>query len=372
VKILISLLFIKAGKVGGAEHMAYNLVCGLAKLPVSLVLVATEQEEIDENFRNKVNKLDNVVLGYTGSKKSRFIQEQALALSGEQYDGTIFPNYFCPPIIRKNLGKVITVIHDLQYKHLKENFPLMKRIWLRLCHIIALKRSSQVVAISKFVKEDILSFYGKKYSKKLTKIYNPINWDRFNNVGLPINNDRKYILSVAAHYPHKNLSTLIKAFNEVKDQIPQYDLLLIGQFSSSLSSRVSYGKDIEQTIRDCGIGHRMQALGYLDDVELGNYYAGASAFVFPSLFEGFGMPPIEAMGLGVPVITTKCGSLQEVTFGCAKYLESQKDYKELSRLILCVLHESRDLDAIKFAAERVRSVYEPQRIAKQYFDLISD
>jgi len=372
MKILISLLFVKAGKVGGAEHMAYNLVIGLAKLPVSLVLVATRPDQISDSFKKSIGYFENVEVNYTGSKKSRFIQEQFLALSKEKFDGVIFPNYFCPPLVRTNLGTVLTVIHDLQYKKMPENFPLIKRLWLSLCHSISLRNSDKVVAISNFVRDDILHFFDHKFAIKLTTIYNPISWERFNSSGVGSGHDREYLLSVAAHYPHKNILTLVKAFDEIKEQIPQYDLLLIGQFSGALSSQVSYGQDILQVIEELGIEHRVKALGYLNDAELGEYYAGASVFVFPSLFEGFGMPPIEAMGLGVPVITTKCGSLEEVTLGRANYVENPKDVKELSAEILRVLDEDTNMELVKCDAEKVRNCYLPDRIAKQYTDLISD
>lgn len=370
MNILVSMLFVKTGSVGGAENMLYNLIRGLMCSRSSLVLVAGSPEDICTDFRREIANSENIDLTYTNSSKSRFLQEQLLAVSSQKFDCIIFPNYFCPPLVRSGFGKVVTIIHDLQYRHLPENFPLIKRVWLSLCHKIALIRSDKIVTISNFVRDDMLDFYGDSYSQKITTIHNPIDWERFDIREDFFNRDRKYILSVAAHYPHKNLATLIRAYDLIKDLIPDYELLLVGQFSENLSNRVNRRQSIEEIIRELDISKRVKALGFLSDAELGLYYSEASVFVFPSLFEGFGMPAVEALGFGIPVITTKCGSLYEVTQGKALYVNDPLDINELASMILRVVALEQCNGFGGDDAISLRELYSPQHIAEQYLQLI--
>ena len=370
MKVLLSLLFVKTGRVGGAESMAYNLVSGLLTQGCILTVVATRPGDLSAEFIAKVALNHNATIKYTLSDRSRFIQEIILGFRRETYDATIFPNYFCPLFARRDLGAIITIVHDLQYRHYKQNFPLIKRVWLSLSQKIALFKSSKVVAISDFVKCDLEVFYGKKYASKIVVVHNAIDWGRFGQKIVKLNNGRNYILSVAAQYPHKNLETLVRAFCRLKDDLPGYDLLLVGQLPGNLGNRVNNKYDVSGLIKELDLENRVQCLGFLDDEMLGCYYRGSSLFAFPSVFEGFGMPPVEAIGFGLDVITTACGAIPEVTLGLAKYVNDPYDHNELSDLIMDTLHTPNLKSDRLNAGSTVREYYSPENIGRKFMAAI--
>jgi glycosyltransferase involved in cell wall biosynthesis len=123
----------------------------------------------------------------------------------------------------------------------------------------------------------------------------------------------QYILSVAALNPRKNLGTLIKAWDVLRPQLGgQVNLVLVGMlyFNTSLAQ---LGLD--------NLPEDVILTGHVDDCDLPALYAGASAFVYPSLYEGFGLPPLEAMACGTPVVVSNVSSLPEVCGEAVVYID---------------------------------------------------
>ena len=156
---------------------------------------------------------------------NRFILEwKAMRRAAGALDAMLFTNYFTPPARAAKHLRLVTVIHDLQYLHFPQNFTLQKRLWLRCAHELTLRRADRVVVISDFVRQDLLSHYGARWENKVQVIPNPISFERFDGetpheTARPWDKDverGRYILSVAAHYPHKNLATLIRAFAQLR------------------------------------------------------------------------------------------------------------------------------------------------------------
>lgn len=177
--------------------------------------------------------------------------------------------YFKAPIFYK--GKFIVTIHDLIFSHI----GFLKRIAYKIILKSALKRAEKIIAVSEFTKKEILRKYHIN-PDKIKVIYEGVSPARsakrsFGGRGKP------YILYVGNDYPHKNLKRLCLAFKKLN---LDYQLVLITDFVS--------------------------------DEELNKLYRNASLFVFPSLIEGFGLPPLEAMARGVPVACSNTGSLPEI------------------------------------------------------------
>ncbi len=113
----------------------------------------------------------------------------------------------------------------------------------------------------------------------------------------------------------------------------------------------------------------MHTTGYVTPHELGAWYRGAELFVFPSIFEGFGLPPVEALGFGLPVITTRLTSLPEVTLGYAEYVDDAFDADELADRIVAQIESGARPSAETVA--NIRETYAPARIGKQLYDLMT-
>jgi glycosyltransferase involved in cell wall biosynthesis len=296
----------------------------------------------------------------------RFVQETVTADAlRNQFDSMWFPNYFTP--VARLPRRTVTTIHDLQYRHLPENFSGAKRAWLNLAHRHSLRRATVVVAISNFVRDDVLNTYGSRWASKVQVVPNAVSWHRLGDES-PRDGGRPYVLSVASHYVHKNLRTLVDAFAQVHADNPDLELVLVGQLGTNLVG-VQRADDLRQKVFERGLGDSVRVTGYLPAHQVGSLYRGAALFVFPSVFEGFGLPPVEALGFGLPVITTKCGSLPEVTRGLAHCVDDPFDPEELADAMLTHLSHASGPSAAQ--VDSIRAFYAPDRIGREMYTVLT-
>ena len=367
-RVNVSAHFVYAGRVGGAEHMLYNLVRGMWGL-ADIALLCGDARNLDARFAGEARR--SASLRELGGGGPRFIAEQRACLAaGIAGDATLFPNYFVPPLLPRRLGRVVTVLHDMQYRHFPQYFAAKKRAWLRAAHALAFRRADRVVAISSFVREDALRLLGRRFAGKVAVIPNPVDWERF---GDPVARTpplaRRYILAVAAQYRHKNLETLVRAFAQVARRQDDLDLVLCGQDYNGLQGVNGSQAGLLPLARELGVGDRVRMTGYVDDANLGAWYRGATLFAFPSLFEGFGMPPVEALGFRLPVLTTARTALPEVTRGLAHHVDDPVSVGEWAARLGEMAADPDRHKPDPGAAAALRRHYHPDRIAREYLQL---
>lgn len=364
MNVVVAGHFVQKGRVGGAEHMLYNLLKGMAACGSGVSLLCSDLTDLESSFIDEM-KGSPVSIVAQGRRANRFIAEQLACFQfSSRADAILFPNYFTPPIIPARLGRVVTVIHDLQYLRFAELTPAARLRWLQLTHRLTFARADTVVVISEFVRDEVRKFYGDRAAEKVVVIPNPISWMRFREDNSAPHRRSPYILSVAAHYPHKNLRVLIEALSVIRRSI-DVRLVLVGQLPAGLLGVKDRTQDPNDLVRELGLTAHVDITGYIDDLTLGEYYRNARLFAFPSLYEGFGMPAVEAMGLGVPTVTTRCGSLPEVTLGAAIYVDRPTDAQDWASAMLAVLEKpAYRLDQSTTA--RIRNTYDPARVAELY------
>ncbi len=368
VTVIVSGHFLQAGRVGGAEHMVYNLVRGLWANGVDVTLLCARSSRIDAAFRNELAARGTPLVA-AGSYGKRFIAEQASCFDRRLCaDGILFPNYFTPPLLPARFGRVVTVIHDFQYRSFPELTPPLRRIWLHLAHRLTFARADKVIVPSEFVLRAVRRLHGRKAAAKTAVIPNPISWDRFEGgaVDAPPLGGQPYVLSVAAHYPHKNLAVLIRAFAALHPRFPETKLVLVGQLPAALMGVRDRADRLGGLIRETGLDGSIVTTGYIDDRALGALYRHASVFVLPSLFEGFGMPAVEALGFGVPTITTRCGALPEVTMGQAILVDRPADPREWADRLAAVLRAPARHRVAAASMTKIRRHYAPERVGAIY------
>jgi glycosyltransferase involved in cell wall biosynthesis len=367
--ILVSNHFVYAGRVGGAEHMAYNLVRGLNQAEADPVVLCTNRSNLWDQFVQECEHSAVPIIECGGNRGPRFLVEQLACFNSSLHgDAILFPNYFLPPFIPARLGAPAVVIHDFQYRHFPQYFSAKKRAWLRFSHARAMRHAEKLIFISEFVRQDAIRWFGSIAHRGIV-IPNPISWDRFSaNSGSPSPEDRPYILSVAAHYPHKQLDVLLKAFAAFSHKRPDFCLVLVGQLAGNLVSVSDSAGSIGRLITELQLTDRVRVTGYITDAELGNYYRHATAFAFPSVFEGFGMPVVEALGFGLPCLTTRCTAIPEATLGLATYVDNPADVGEWASRLQELVDAPR-LSSIQI--QQVRDTYAPLTIGHQYKSVLS-
>ena len=364
----VSACFVRAGRVGGAEHALYNLLDGLR----TITTVADPWSVVTAEPLNAGFELAPLILRPTHvpALRNRVAIESLVLPPMRDVDRWLLPNYYTPLGLR---GRVVTVIHDAQYAHYPDNFSAAKRRWLAAAHRHTMRRADVVVAISQFVADDLIARHGDHYASKVRIIPNAVSFDRLQPGAMPaaVPADRELIVCVSAAYRHKNLDTLLRAFAEVRKQRPDSHLVVVGQPPEQLIG-ARRRESLTTLVEHLGLATHVTLLGYVTDAELGALYRRASVVAVPSLFEGFGLPAVEALGLGVPVVSTRVGSLVEVSLGLADFVSDPTAPVEFAAHLVAVLASPSTFTPTAADQTRVREHYAPRRIAAIYDEAVTE
>ncbi|WP_232455084.1 glycosyltransferase family 4 protein [Oceanisphaera avium] len=211
------------------------------------------------------------------------------------------------PLFYKNK---VSTLHDIAFVRYPESFSRSFRYSYQLAIPFILRSSKKVITVSEFSKQEICDVY-QVAKDKVSVIYNAVS-DVFNeNTLSPVSSDteEKYIMAVSSINKQKNFHGLIEAFNLLNQT--SHQLYIIGSINKNFAD--------PELINAIDKDPRIKLLGRVSDEELTNLYAGASAFVYPSFYEGFGIPPLEAQACGCPVVVSNVASLPEVCGDSALY-----------------------------------------------------
>jgi len=238
----------------------------------------------------------------------------AYELLQDQPDVLWMPIQQIPFLIRKKIKTVVT-IHDLAFKIFPENFTRVDRFKLNLFTDVAIKRAEKIIAVSHTTKKDILKFYPQIKEEKIKVIYHGYD-TKFSQssptaaIAAVLRKYRiapPYLLYVGAIQPRKDLITLIRAFEEIKKQPvgTKLKLVIVGEAAWKAAETL-------EKIKESAFREDIIMPGRVSFEDLANIYQGAGVFVFPSLYEGFGMPILEAWASKIPVIVADNSSLREI------------------------------------------------------------
>ena len=211
------------------------------------------------------------------------------------------------------------VVHDLAFLHHPGSYEKSHGMYYRAFTPKFIRKAQTVLTVSEFSKADIINNY-QTPEHKIRVVYNgvkknfvPMSCEDQMTVKAKYAGGTEYFLYVGAIHPRKNLVALLQAFSIFKRRLhSSMKLVLAGRLAwknnefMELLKTYKYKEDVVLT-------------GYLPETELAGLTAAAYAFVYPSLFEGFGVPVVEAMKCGVPVLTSKASSMEEITEGAALY-----------------------------------------------------
>ncbi len=217
--------------------------------------------------------------------------------------------------------------------------PRTRLLAIRLMLPLVARRAAAIITISQSARKDLLQIL-KMPTEKIHVVYGAAP-DQFERVTNPNELARirqkhalpdQFLLYVGTMEPRKNLRRLVRAFNHLKAQGYPHKLVLAGPWGWSMNG-------FHQQIEALGLRDAVQMLGYIPAEDLPGLYSLATVFVFPSLYEGFGLPPLEAMACGTPVLSSKNSSLAEIC-GDAAYLIDPRDEENLIEGLQRVLADS--------------------------------
>lgn len=256
------------------------------------------------------------------------------------------------PLLYSN--RIVTV-HDISFYFHSEWFSWLYRTYYRLITPIFTRLSKKVITVSEFSKSEIKRWL-KIPDDKIVIIHNAVSDTFKNSLCKPSLDKGKYILTVASLDPRKNLDRLVEAYRRSGIERKGIGLVLAGRSSPLFNMKISDGIIAN-------------SMGYVPDEELAALYSNATLFVYPSLYEGFGIPPLEAMSLGCPVILSDIPVFREL-FGDAAYYVDPYSTESITEGIIKVLtNESYRNELISLGHEKVKQ-YDWDRSAKKLAGII--
>lgn len=240
---------------------------------------------------------------------------------GKKSELTHFFNYIIPPFVH---GKKVVTIHDMVVKAYPETVRFRTKHLLNTGMKKSMKRADVIITDSEFSKSEIEKYF-PQYSHKVQVVYCGVNSDKFypvedksvvEKVKRSLDIEGEYFLYLGTIEPRKNLERLIEAYSLLLKKDENVPRLVMAGGKGWLNSNI-YQKVVELKLEKY-----VQFTKYIPDEDLCPLINGATAFVFPSIYEGFGMPPLEAMACGVPVVCSKEASLPEVVGDCAVMIDA--------------------------------------------------
>lgn len=268
---------------------------------------------------------------------------------------------FCP------VSSVVTV-HDLSYFYYPQDFLKKDLYQLKNWTKYSVQKAKKVIAVSKTTKKDLVRFYHLPY-EKIEVVYNGYE-KKLKSKNLKVKTKtkiskllkQKYILYVGTLQPRKNITTLIEAFGQLAADKPDYFLVIVGK------KGWLYERIFEQ-VKKLKLEKRVYFTGYLPETIVAGLYKKAQMFVLPSFYEGFGIPILEAMSHGCPVIASFASSLPEVGGEACLYFDPNSSADLKVKILELLKNQPLKEELVKKGKNRVK-LFSWQKCARETIGII--
>lgn len=325
MRIAVNALYLLPGGVGGTEIYLRSLLNALAQLDRgNEYLLLTNRETsrdlvppLAPNFRFCPQPVAAT------NRPARILYEQFRLTRRNQFDVLFNPGFTAPLFTRK---PQVTVFHDLQHQRHPEHFRWFDLPAWQFLLWGAVQRSTRLISVSKATHDDLLQYY----NAESTVVPHGVD-ERFFDIGRRRKQTatEPILLCVSTLHPHKNHERLLNVFARLRTEFPQWRLILTGL-------RGFHAEPIERRIAQLNIGDSVELTGWISRDNLYDLYRRARAFVYPSTFEGFGMPVLEALAANVPTACSNIEPLRSIAGRAALQFDPLNEddmYQVLRRLL---------------------------------------
>jgi glycosyltransferase involved in cell wall biosynthesis len=357
-------LFYKGAGIGRYYE---SLLKGLAKEGVKIyTCVPLElKKDFESDFKQYYKNIIPIYVNYKGfSVKAFYSQGKILKKLEKEVSLYHFPHVNVPKYAPNNL---VVTIHDLcPFTEFWDRGYLKRKIF-ELYFRRAAKKAKKIITDSKIIEKETITYYPKCISKVNTiylfvdeKFYNKNSKRKYNKKII----EDEYLLFIGNRKKHKNLYNLVVAFNSIKNKFPHLKLVIAGK------------KDIKNDEVDLlkdkyDLKEKIIEINFPNDKEIINLYQHATAFIFPSLYEGFGLPPLEAMAMGIPVLVSNISVLKEIC-GDAVYFINPYNAEDMSKGIYKILSDNNLRKLLIEKGKNRIKLFNPDKIIDQYIEMYKE
>lgn len=305
-RIGVNALYLIPGGVGGTEIYLRRLLAALASIDrENEYFVFTNRETGPDLVPRQANFHGKPQAVRASFRPARILWEQTmLAVEATRLD-VLFNPGFTSPVLAPCAS--VTVFHDLQHANHPEYFRWFDLPFWKLLLWASAHRARRLIAVSEATRADLVRVYGLP-KDRIDVVLHGVEPEFF---ALDRSRTEPFVLCVSTLHPHKNLDRLIRAYARRKRD---WRLTIAGM-------RGFFAEALDRLITELGVGASVELTGWIPREELLQLYGRAQAFVYPSTFEGFGMPVLEAMAAGIPVACSDISPLREVAGDAALFFD---------------------------------------------------
>ncbi len=291
-----------AAGIGTFLKTALRNLMESGRYQLSLICLKKDKKEL-ESLACRLIEMDTPI--YT-------IREQLLYRSAIPSCDLFWSPHFNVPLFPIRAKKRLVTVHDVYHLAHFSSLSFMQKMYAKMIYNAAFCLSDQVTTVSKFSKEEILRYATCKPKKDILVIHPGLDHFTKRERSKTLQN---YILFVGNLKPHKNLVRLVQAYDQLR---PTEPLIVVGDKEGLLTFDKKLFKTVEKSPF---LKQNVHFTGHVSDQRLKELYAAAKMFVFPSTYEGFGYPPLEAMAYGCPVVAARAASIPEVCQDAVEYVD---------------------------------------------------
>ena len=365
-KLAVDLLWLRPGKVGGTEFFTRNLLDGFTELDEQFKLTLICSEDSADSFRKYESdpRFEILTTPVANANISKRIIWQNLHLNSFLKKNGLkrcFSPVYDRPVLRGGIDWY-TVVHDIQAIHYPKYHPLHEVLYSKMVWNADRRNSILNITTTDYVKEDIVKYY-RFDPEKIQVINIPVTVDKpmvsdetYDAFCKKYSIEGEYFYSISQMIPHKNFPTLVKLMAEIRKNHPELPQKL---YISGISGNGT--AEFEALLKEEDLEDTIIRTGFIPNEDKILFYSNCKYFLFPSYFEGFGIPPVEAMMCGATVVTTNKTSIPEVTQGKANYVDDPLSVDEWINVIKDAVNRDNEMDF-----ER----YDKKVIAQQFYDVL--